>query len=124
MREKTNLFQINGKPMLAPDGGVGFDYEDLDDASTGRDEGGYMHRFAARFKVGKWSFTYGSITEEDKSYMESLFPDAETFTFTHPDREDSSVSVESDCYRTKVSMSWQNARTGLWKNYKFNIIEC
>lgn len=124
MRATTELFQINGKPMLVPDAGVGFDYEDLDDASSGRDEGGFMHRFVLRYKVQKWPFSYSDLTEEEKNYMESLFPDAESFTFTHPDRHDSSVSVETTCYRSKVSMTWYNARSGLWKNYKFNIIEC
>lgn len=124
MRAKTDKFLINGKPMLAPDAGTGFNYEDLDDASSGRDEGGYMHRFVVRFKVGTWPFTYNTLTEEEKEYMESLFPDEPTFEFTRPDRHDSSRSVTTECYRSKYGLNWYNALTGLWKNYKFNIIEC
>ena len=120
----TELFKINGKPMIVPDAGVGFSYEDLDDSSTGRDEGGYMHRFPVRYKVGKWDFSFSKITEEEKNYMESLFPDSEDFLFTRPSKEDSKVLITTTCYRTKVSLSWYNAKTGLWKNYKFNIIEC
>lgn len=124
MREKTSQFLINGKPVLVPDAGVGFSYEDLDDASTGRDEGGYMHRFVVRYKVGSWSFSYAFLTEEEKQYMESLFPDAPTFSFTHPSKDNSGVLVTDTCYRSKLSLSWYNTRTGLWKNYTFNIIQC
>lgn len=124
MKDKIYLFQINGQPVLAPDEGIGFSYEDLDDAASGRDEGGYAHRFVVRYKVGKWSFSYNSLTEEEKNYMESLFPDSGTFSFTHPDRRNSGQMVTTECYRSKYSLSWYNAITGLWKNYKFNIIEC
>ena len=124
MREKTYQFLINGQPVLVPDEGLGISYEDLDDASTGRDESGYMHRFPARYKIGAWSFSYSALTEEERNYMESLFPDAPTFTFTHPDRKDSATMVADTCYRSKYNLSWYNAKTGLWKNYKFNIIQC
>lgn len=115
---------INGRPILAPDEGVGFSYEDLDSADSGRDEGGFMHRIPVRYKVSSWSFPYSSLTEEERAYMEGLFPDAPEFEFTHPDRHDATKSVMSTCYRTKYSLSWYNAVEGLWKNYKFNIVQC
>lgn len=115
---------INGVPMLVPDSEVGVSYEDLDSADSGRDESGAMHRVPVRYKVGSWSFSYNHLTETEKQYMESLFPDAADFEFTHPDRLDASVPVTSRAYRSKYSISWKNARTGLWNNYGFNIIEC
>lgn len=115
---------INGVPMLVPDSEVGVSYEDLDSADSGRDESGAMHRVPVRYKVGSWSFSYNHLTEAEKQYMESLFPDAADFEFTHPDRLDASVSVTSRAYRSKYSISWKNARTGMWNNYGFNIIEC
>jgi hypothetical protein len=30
----------------------------------------------------------------------------------------------SMCYRSKYSLAWRNAKTGMWNNYKFSIIEC
>lgn len=120
----TELFQINGQPMILPAEGVGFSYEDIDDSSSGRDEAGYMHRFVVRYKVGKWSFSFSTITEEEKRYLESMIPNTPTFSFTHPSREDSSILETDTCYCSKVDMSWYNARIGLWKNYKFNIIQC
>ena len=124
MRATTDLFMINGKPMLVPDSEVGVSYEDLDSSDSGRDESGVMHRIPVRYKVGSWSFSYSHLTEEEKQYMESIFPESADFYFTHPDRRDASVSVVSQAYRSKYSIAWKNARTGLWSNYGFNIIEC
>lgn len=124
MRETTNLFLINGKPMLVPDAEVGVSYEDLDAADAGRDESGVMHRIMVRCKVGTWSFSYAHLTEEEKNYMEGLFGTAATFAFTHPDRLDAAKQAVSTCYRSKYGISWRNARTGLWSGYSFNIIEC
>lgn len=120
----TNLFLINGKPMLAPDSDVGINYEDLDSSDSGRDQSGIMHRIVTRYKVPSWSFNYSALTEEEMKYLEGLFPDAPTFSFTHPSRTDSSQLVTTVCYRSKYGISWRNAVTGLWSGYSFNIIEC
>lgn len=123
MRATTDQFQINGKPMFAPDADVGFSFEDIDSEDSGRDGGGYMHRIVVRYKVGSWSFSYSYITEAEKQYMEGLFPDAPDFEFTHPDRL-TGEPVTTTCYRSKYSIDWYNSKMGVWRNYKFNIIEC
>ena len=110
--------------MLTPDAGVGMSFEDWDSEDSGRDESGYMHRVVVRYKVGSWSFEFGAITEAEKQYLESLFPEEPDFLFTHPDRTDSTKSVECRAYRAKYGIAWYSAKDGLWKNYKFNIIEC
>lgn len=124
MRAYSVHFFINGKPMLVPDEEVAVQYEDYDAEDSGRDETGVMHRIPVRYKVQSWSFAYSGLTEEEKRYTEELFPDAPDFTFRHPERKDATALTDSTAYRTKYSISWKNARTGLWKNYKFNIIEC
>ena len=63
------------------------------------------------------------ITEEEKAYLESLFPDAPTFSFGHPDRLDTTKQAVTECYRSQYGISWRNARTGLWSGLKFQIIE-
>ena len=123
-RTKTDLFKINGKPMFAPDANIDFSYDDLDDSDSGRDESGYMHRIVVRYKVMTGSFVFSYISEDDMKYMESLFPDEPDFDFTRPSRLDPNVPVTTRCYRTKYGISWKNARTGDWRNYKFNIVEC
>jgi len=120
----TELFQVEGKPLLLPDAGVEFSYEDIDSADAGRDQSGVMHRQMVRCKVGKWTFRYDFLTEQQRQYLEALFPDTATFAFTHPDRHDAQKPVTKRCYRSKVSMSWYNARLALWRNYSFSIIQC
>lgn len=123
-RQTTDLYLVNEVPMLAPDEEVEVSYEDIDSADAGRDEEGYMHRNTVRYKVGKWGFQYTNLTEEEKQYIENLFPDEETFMFTHPSRKDSTVPETTECYRSKYSGSWRNALKGKWSGLKFNIIEC
>lgn len=124
MRAFAEFFKINGKPMLAPDEEVTLSYSDLDSDESGRDEAGYMHRIVLRHNVATWGFSYSDLTEEEKQYMESLFDGSAEFDFTHPDRLDSSKTLVTRCYRSNYSLSWKNAVTGQYKNYKFNIIEC
>lgn len=124
MRNTTDLFLINGKPILAPDEKVAVSYEDLDDGNSGRDEAGFMHRQVLRYKVPVWSFSYSYLTEQERQYMESLFPDAPTFQFTCPSRLNASVAETHTCYRSKYGISWKSARSGLWMGYSFQIIGC
>ena len=121
-RQETDLFKINGNNMLTPDEDMGMSFEDIDSPETGRNEQGVMKRFVVRYKVGSWSFSYNTLSEEEYRYMESIFPDSGDFNFTHPDRVTGAPTV-TKCYRSKCSIAWKNARTGKWKNYQFNIIE-
>lgn len=124
MNKLTDLFTINGNPIYAPDGDVSVSYEDLESSDSDRDESGVMHRIVIRYKAGSWSFSYSAITEEEKRYMESLFEDSPDFEFGHPDRLDANTQVTSRAYRSGYSISWKNARTGLWSGYQFTITEC
>lgn len=124
MREKTTLFTVNGNPILVPDGDISVSYEDLDSADAGRDEAGFMHRIVVRSKVPSWAISYAWLTEAEKNYMENLFGDAPTFMFGHPSRLDSSVTEQTQCYRSKYGISWKDAKTGLWSGYSFHIIGC
>ncbi len=124
MRGKDYNFTVNGQPLLSPDEGVDFSYEDLDAQDSGRDESGYMMRSVLRYKVGKWGFVYSNLTEEERQYLESIFPNAPDFVFGHPSRQDASSQEYTVCYRSKYGISWKNSRTKLWQNLKFNIIEC
>ena len=123
-RAKTDLFQINGKPILVSDGQVGFSYSDLESSDSGTDESGYYHRIVVKHQKASFTFEYAFLTDEDYRYMESLFPEEPDFLFTHPSRLDPTVAVTSRCFRKNVGINWKNAKTGDWRNYKFTISEC
>lgn len=122
-RLKTNLFKIDGLPMVAPDQDAQFSYEDIDSADTGRDETGRMHRSVVLYKVGKWAFTYNKISNADYEYMEQLFGNKAEFKFTRPDRSNPDVMRTTMCYRSKYGMVAHNIVKKEWLGYAFDIIE-
>lgn len=122
MRDYSKDFFVNGKPLLVPDAQVKLSFCDLDDASSGRDESGLMHRFVARYKVPTWEFSYAFLTEDERRYMESLFPNAPTFTFSHPGVQGG--MEDTVCYRSQYGICWHDARRGLWSGYGFTVIAC
>lgn len=123
MREQTEIFKINGNPVLVPDD-VSVNYEDLISSDSGRDESGVMHRIALRKNMATWKLSYSYLSEEEKQYMESLFPDSATFEFGYPSRTDAAVTELAECYRNKYGVTWKNAKTGLWSGYSITIVQC
>ena len=124
MRQKTDLFLIDGMPMYVPDGDMGVSFEDLDASDSGRDEAGVMHRIVVRYGVGKWAFSYHAITQEEFAYMEQLFQNKDSFQFTYPCMTDCSKAETVTAYRSKAEIVWRSAKTGDLRNYNFSIIAC
>ena len=120
----TNLFQIDGQHLYAPDAGVEPSYADLDSSDSGRDECGVMHREVVREKVATWPFAYAALTDAEYSYLIGLLAGKATFAFTHPKAGSSTETVTTACYCSNYSIAWRSARDGRWRNLKFNIIEC
>lgn len=120
----SNLYQINGVPLLTPDADVVMNWEDLDSQDAGRDESGYMHRMVARHKVCTWEFNYSHLTQQEYSYMLQILNCPETFWFTYPDPEDPNYRQETEAYLSRYGITWHNAKTGHYRNLKFSIIEC
>ena len=120
----TNLFQIDGQPLYAPDAGVEPSYADLDSSDSGRDVCGVMHREVVREKVATWPFAYAALTDAEYSYLIGLLAGKATFAFTHPKAGSSTETVTTACYCSNYSIAWRSARDGRWRNLKFNIIEC
>ena len=124
MNTVSDLYQINGVPMLAPDEGVSMSFEDLDAADAGRDEAGFMHRSVVRYKVGVWNFVYSHLTHEEYGYMLSLMPKSGTFTFSYPDPVDPNLRKSCKAYLSGFGITWHSAKTNAYRNLKFSIIEC
>lgn len=115
-------FLIDDQPILMPDADITIEYTDLDTNESGRDESYVMHRIVARRGVKKWPLPYAVISRDEYLYMESLFKGKDTFTVKYRDHD--GTLQECLCYRSNHSITVHNVRTGDYRNYKFNIIEC
>ena len=124
MAQTVDFYMIDGVPMPAPDAEPVFTFTDLDASDAGRDESGVMHRVVVREKVGSWSFAYSHLTDAEYAALLALFAGKATFAFTHPKPGSSTETQVSTCYCSNYSIAWRNARTGTWRNCKFNIIQC
>lgn len=122
MRKHWEDFLIDGQPILTPDEGIAISYEDLDSSESGRDESGFMHRVVLRTDVRKIPLSYAFLNKEEYLYMESLFRGKRDFQVDCRDFDGSLLSFRA--YRSKHSITVQNAQTGICKNYTFSIIEC
>ena len=119
----TDLFAIDGQPMLMPDADLPLCAEDLEAVDSGRDESGVLHRFVVRQGMPHWDFSYARLTREEYAYMESLFAGKATFQFTYPSAADGSRQQITAC-RGKHSILWHSAADGQFRDYRFRISEC
>ena len=115
-------YRVDGKFLPAPDADVEVSFQDLDDGDAGRDESGVMHRIVVRRRVGSWAFCYSVLTKETYGYIRELFRGKDTFTFSYRDEEGYLREVKAYC--SGSSITYHNARLGLYKNLKFSIVEC
>lgn len=115
-------YRIEDSPMLAPDQDVELQYSDLDAGDAGRDESGVMHRIRVRSRVRAWAFTYSHLTGQEYAYMEQLLKSKATFRFSFP-QADGTVSA-CRAYCSGGSIALRDLKRGIYKNYKFSIIEC
>lgn len=118
----TDLFLVDGRPMLIPNAGVTIGLEDIESADSGYDESGALHRFVVRQSVESWNFVYDRLTGAEYAYMESLFAGKSTFCFTCPDGEGNMRRVTA--YRSKQSIRWHSAADDLYRDYQFRIKMC
>lgn len=115
-------YKIGGTPILVPDADVELTLTDLDAGSAGRDESGVMHRIRVRKRVKTWAFQYFALTREEFRYMEDLLSGSAAFQFTYPDLDGTVKTCKAYC--SNSSLTYQNAKLGLYRNYKFTVIEC
>ena len=59
---------------------------------------------------------------EEFQYMENLLSRNAVFTFSYPDTDGTIKSCSAYCSNT--GLSYHNAKLGLYRNYKFTVIEC
>lgn len=119
---ETNIYQINGNPLPAPDENVQISYQDMGDNSL-LDESGFLHRQVQRRGVATWQFTYSYLTRQQRDSLMGLFTE-DTFWFTHPDRLDSQKPDESLCYLESCSECLQSAAQGSYRDVRLTIRQC
>ena len=119
----TDLFTIDGKPVLVPDGDLVFSAEDMEASDSGCDENGAYHRFVLRRKVQSWDFSYSRLTREEYAYMEGLFGNKDTFAFGFTSARNG-VKQQITAYRSKHSILWHCAADGQFRDYRFRITAC
>ena len=122
MRKYDFDFLIDGRPILIPDADVEISMEDVESDESGRDECGVLHRILLREKVKSWSLSYSSLTREEYLYLQSLF--AGKVTFRVDIRDASGQAAQHTAYCANLGITVHNKRTGLYKNFKLNIVEC
>lgn len=115
-------YKIDGNPVIAPDEGVSLSFSDLDSSDSGRDESGVMHRIVVRHRVCTWGFNYAVLTAEEYRYMRSLLDGKTAFDFSYRAVDGTVKTCRAYC--SNDSIAYHNAKLGLYKNLKFNIIEC
>lgn len=115
LRDYSGDYAVDGKAMLAPDAEAEISFTDLDSSDSGRTEDGVMHRIVVREKVGTWGFTYAVLDAEDYAYILGLFSGKATFSFRHP-----GGVCTAYCSKNSIVL----CRQGLYKNLKFNVIQC
>ena len=114
MRDITDLFTVDGQGILVPDAPVTVQLTDIEGESA-RDRSGMLHRTVLR-RVRSWEFTYGRLTEEERSYMQTLLMGEAAFRFVCPDGE-------CLCCCRGWRMDYYDATQGQWQNFRFLVEE-
>lgn len=122
MRSYDYDYQINGLPMLAADAGVEIQFADINTPDSGRDEMGYAHRLVLREKLRTWSFSYQTLTAEEYRYLDGLFRGKNVFRFTSLGLDGETQNCMAYCERSRITL--YDRQKGLYKNMKFDIVEC
>ena len=121
IRSYSTLYTIDGSPLLEPDEQAELSFTDLDASDSGRTEDGVMHRIVVREKVATFGFSYALLDREAYAYLEGLLAGKAEFAFGYVGSDGQTHSVTAYCSKTSLVLK---SRGGLYKNYKFNIIQC
>ena len=122
MRSFYENLQIDNKCVLVPDEDMKMEYIAIVSQDAGRDESGYMHPIILRDKVCKWTLEYAELNAEEYRYMESLFDGKQTFWVDYLDIDGRTKRMLA--YRTEHILTLHNAKAGVYKNYRFSILQC
>lgn len=121
IRAKSTQYTIDGQPMPEPDQEAELSFSDLDASDSGRTEDGVMHRIVVREKVATFGFSYALLDREDYACLEELMRGKGEFAFGYTGSDGQAHTITAYCSKTSIVLK---SRDGLYKNCKFNIIQC
>ena len=117
MRQEDSVYKIGGRALPVPDAEVTVNYADLDGPAAGRDQSGFMHRSVLRRRVRTWGFRYAVLTQAEKDWLEELLNGGDTFDFA-------CETGVTRAYCSKQELRIADRTHGIYRDMRFNIIEC
>lgn len=127
MLKRTDLLQIDGKPLPEPTETADIRFSDIESSDSGSDETGVYHREVLRFGVLTCTLTYGYLDNADCAYLLGLLQNKTTFQFTCPaasSTADVTQTIIRTCYCSNYGAALQRLKTGVWRDMTLEIKEC
>lgn len=121
-RKFSQDFMIDGMPTLNPDANVEVSYQDVTSNDGGLDESGVTHRFVVRHNVRSWVLRYAALTAEEFKYLREMVIGKSDFSFTFTNETGDKETVTAYC--PGCNGSFYSKRSGLYRDFKLEIIEC
>lgn len=127
MLKRTDLLQIDGKPLPEPTETADIQFTDIESSDSGSDETGVYHREVLRFGVLTCTLTYSYLDNADCAYLLGLLQNKTTFQFTSPvasDAADVTQTITRTCYCSNYGAALQRLKAGVWRDMTLKIKEC
>lgn len=127
MLKRTDLLQIDGKPLPEPTKAADVQFSDIESSDSGSDEMGVYHREVLRFGVLTCTLTYDYLDNADCSYLLGLLQNKTTFQFTCPaasSAADVTQTTTRTCYCSNYGAALQRLKAGVWRDMTLEIKEC
>lgn len=127
MLKRTDLLQIDGKPLPEPTESADIQFTDIESSDSGSDETGVYHREVLRYGVLTASLEYSYLDNADCAYLLGLLQNKTTFQFTCPvasDSTDVTQTITRTCYCSNYGAALQRLKAGVWRDMTLEIKEC
>ena len=127
MLKRTDLLQIDGKPLPEPTETADIQFTDIESSDSGSDETGVYHREVLRFGVLTCTLTYSYLDNADCAYLLGLLQNKTTFQFTCPAASNAANVTQTatrTCYCSNYGAALQRLKAGVWRDMTLEIKEC
>ncbi len=115
-------YQIDGRPIPAPDARARFDRKDLSAPDAGLDEGGFYHGFLLRRGLRTWEFTCKVLSGADHRRLLELLCGKGSFLFRFRDEE--GLPAEARCRCGALEARLYDRKQDVYTDVRFRVEEC